>query len=349
MLFPSRTTPRHRRGRSLLAAVALVATPMATVAAGPTSGYPQGTTIRPGSLERGADTPLLHREGRAIVDGPLRIRLDAPHLDLLGRSAHDYVVLTSDENYENARLVRVDRAGTTTTLRRLGNVTPEAHLSPTGARVLLATSTQRAGTRLQVVETRSGDVLRTRTFLGPVQVLAHGRRRAVLTEWTGRRTRTFWWNPARNTTRRISDHPGYRADIPQNRLGLWLGDPYTGGCQKLVRLDRPRTLVWRSCSEIVFELSPDAERMVTGHILSDGPGPRVIQVRREDGRLLRTYRSEWFGFWRWETDRRLLLQVGGKESVAAVRCTLRGCQRASRLFPREGRDPWQVMRWQLPG
>jgi hypothetical protein len=349
MLFPSRTTSRRRRGRKLLAAAALVATPAALLAAAPASGYPQGTTIRPGSLERGADTPLLHREGRTIVDGPLRIRLDAARVDLVGRSAQDYVALTFDQNHENARLVRVDRAGTTTTLRRLGNVSPEAHLSTTGARVLLATFTRRAETRLQVVDTRSGDVLRTRTFPGPVQVLAHGRRRAVLTEWTSRRTRTFWWNPRRNETRRISDRPGYRADLPQNRLGLFLGDPYTGGCQKLVRLDRPTTLVWRSCSEIVFELSPGGERMLTGHILSDGPGPRVVQVRRGDGSLLRTYRSEWFGFWRWETERRLLLQVGGTESVAAVRCTLRGCERASKLFPREGRDPWQVMRWQLPG
>jgi hypothetical protein len=349
MHLPSRTTPRRRRVRTLLAAIALVTTSSAAVAAAPASGYPEGTTIRPGSLERGADTPLLHREGRTIVDGPLRIGVDASRIDLLGRSAQDYVLLTFDENYENVRLVRVDRAGTATTLRRLGNVSPEGHLSTNGARVLLATFPPRAGTRLQVVDTRSGDVLRARTFQAPVQVLAHGRRRAVLTEWTSRRTRTLWWNPVRNTTRPISDRPGYRADIPQIRLGVWLGDPSIGGCQKLVRLDRPRTQVWRSCTDIVLELSPSAERMVTGDILSDGPGPRVIQVRRGDGSLLRTYRSEWFGFWRWETDRRLLLQVAGKEFVAAVRCTLRGCERASRLFPREGRDPWQVMRWQFPG
>jgi len=351
MQLPSRNAPRLRTAHVLLTAAtaALVALPLTAVAVAAVDAYPGGTTIRPGSLERGPDTPLLHQEGRAIVDGSLRIRVDATRLGLLGRSGVDYVATTSDENDENVRLVRVDREGTVTRVRSLGNLSPEAHLSATGARVALESWTRRDGTRVQVVDTRSGLVVRSRAFGGPVEVLSHARRRLVLSEFTSERTRTFWWNPFSNTTTRISRLPGYRADIPQNRLGLFEGDPYSGGCQRVVRLDRPSTMVWRSCSEIVFELSPDAGRMVTGHILSDGPGPRVIQVRRGDGRLLRTYRAEWFGSLRWETDRRLLMQVGGTKAVAAVRCTLRGCERASKLFPRNGREPWNVMRWSFPG
>ena len=347
----SRNAPRLRPARALLTAATAVVVALPLTAGAVTAGgaYPEGTTIRPGSLGRGPDTPLLHREGRVIVDGSLRIRVDATRLDLLGRSGDDYVATTSDESYENVRLVRVDREGTVRRVRSLGIVGPEPHLSATGARVALESWTRRDGTLIRVVDTRSGQVVRSRAFGGPVEVLSHARRRLVLSEFTSERTRTFWWNPFHDTTTRISRLPGYRADIPQNRLGLFEGDPYSGGCQRVVRLDRPSTRLWRSCSEIVFELSPDARRMVTGHILSDGPGPRVIQVRRSDGRLLRTYRAEWFGFLRWETDRRLLMQVGGAKTVAAVRCTLRGCERASKLFPRDGREPWNVMRWGFPG
>lgn len=51
------------------------------------------------------------------------------------------------------------------------------------------------------------DPVRNRIFAGPVEVLEHGRRRLVLTQFTSERTRTFWWNPFTNETARISGLP----------------------------------------------------------------------------------------------------------------------------------------------
>ena len=44
-----------------------------------------------------------------------------------------------------------------------------------------------------------------------------------------------------------------------------------------------------------------------------------------------------------KTDQRLLLQVGDRRTVAVARCTVRRCERISRLYRTRGREPWTVM------
>jgi hypothetical protein len=221
-------------------------------------------------------------------------------------------------------------------------------LDDTGFRFVVVGYPRDGRARLTVRDSVTGEVVRSRSFPYAVDVLDYSEGRMVLSEFTSARSRTFWWNAESNSTGRISKRPSYFADIAANRLGQFLGDPYQGGCQRVVKLSRPGVEVWRSCRDRVFSVSPDARRMVTGHILTDGPGPRVIQVRAGGGRVLETYRSEWFGFMEWETNRKLLLAASGPSSVAAVRCTLAACERASKTYKRDGRDPWEVMRWAFP-
>ena len=59
---------------------------------------------------------------------------------------------------------------------------------------------------------------------------------------------------------------------PPASFGVYLGDPYMDGCQKVMALSAPRTRLWRSCDDRVLEFSPNGKRMVTTHILSDGAG-----------------------------------------------------------------------------
>lgn len=80
----------------------------------------------------------------------------------------------------------------------------------------------------------------------------------------------------------------------------------------------------------------------------DGPPPGLVQVRAAGGRVLDTYRAEWFGAIHWENDRRLLLQAAGRKAAAMTRCTLRSCERISPVRRVGDRDPSEAMPiWQF--
>jgi hypothetical protein len=350
MNLMSRTRPRRRLARTLTvtAAAALLVAPLAATAPANAGGdEPQRTTIRPGDLPRGEDTALLHTERNEIVDGNRRIRLAAAHVTLLGRHGRTYIATTSNRDFESWRLLRVRRDGTTKTLLRRTGSGPELYLDDTGFRFVVVDQ-RREQTRMRVRNSLTGEVVRSRSFPGPVRVLDYSEGRMVLSEFTSERTRTFWWNAESNAQAHISGRPSYFADITANRLGQLLGDPYQGGCQKVVKLSRPSVKVWRSCRDRVFEVSPNAQRMVTGHILTDGPGPRVVRMRTGTGRLLATLRAEGITFLVWEDDRRLLLGASGKRAAAAVRCVPAECERASKLYPRDGKSAWGTLPWTVP-
>ena len=181
-------------------------------------------------------------------------------------------------------------------------------------------------------------------------MLDFGVRRMVLGQWQQGDTPagTFWWNPFTDRTPRIARHSGYFADVSADRVGVFLGDPYRGACQKVMTLRRPRTTLWRSCTDRALAVSPGGDRLVSSHILADGPGPNLVQVRARHGRVLDTYRAVWFGTLHWEDDRRLLLQVAGRKVAAMTRCTVRRCERISEVYPIRNRDPWDAMPiWQF--
>jgi hypothetical protein len=203
---------------------------------------------------------------------------------------------------------------------------------------------------VRAVNARTGRLVADRRFRGWIDLEDYGVHRMVLSEWGNKRTRTFWWNPVTNRQTRISGHPAYVADVAANRLGLITKDAPDGRlCQKVVPFSNTSTTVWRSCRYRALEFSPDGRRMVTTHILADGPGPIWLQLRNDHGRLRATYRAELFGSIAWENRRSVLLQTAGSKYAAMVRCTLGdGCERASRLYRARRLDPFAAMAWSFP-
>lgn len=335
------------------AALALVPgallTSSAESAAAVDDGYPRGTTLYPGSLARGADTPLLHMAEEVIVDGSTRVSVrGVPNVWLLGRIDRDYLIQSAAADFSRYTVQLVHRNGDRRVLQRFGDQTTVS-VSADGRHLALATP-DRPNTRIRVVETRSGELVRRRTFASyGAEVSDYGVRRMVV---TGLRNRTFWWDPVTNQLSLIVARPA-SADISADRLVVRVPHPKVSyqECQRTVRLSRPSVVLWRSCRDTPLTFSPDGSRMVTLYIESDGIGPDVVQVRRQGGKVLRTYRAPlYFGFIEWETNRRLLLQPVGKRYVAAVRCDIAGgCRRASRLYRSPGTyDPPRAMRWSFP-
>ncbi|HEX6515233.1 MAG TPA: hypothetical protein VF049_06650 [Nocardioidaceae bacterium] len=331
---------------ALLGAAAMLGT--TAMAPATASGDDPGTiTLRPAKLTRGAPTPVLHGERTTIVDGKTRIRVPVDgDMEVLGRSGRAYVVSVTGPD-ENWQLLRVTRSGDVRLLRK-GTDYVGPQLSLDGRAV--ATAHQGQGTtRVRVIRARTGELIRSRTFRGYVGIGDYGVHRMVLTEWDNQRSRTFWWNPSTNQTRRISGHPAYVVDVAANRLGLMTKDTPERLCQKVVPLTATSTTLWRSCHYRALEFSPNGHRMITSHILADGPGPLVVQVRGSHGRLQASYRSQLFGSLTWENRRSVLLETAGRKYAAAVRCTAgSGCERVSRLR-RVGRfDPFARLAWSFP-
>jgi hypothetical protein len=117
-------------------------------------------------------------------------------------------------------------------------------------------------------------------------------------------------------------------------LATYTGDPYDGGCSVLRTLSEPREVLTRSCSERVHAVAPSGRRVATVHILSDGLGPRQVNVRGDHGRLRARYQvAGWFGQVEFETNKALLLESTGRHKQALVRCDGADCERATRLRP----------------
>lgn len=337
------------------AAATLMAAPLAVAAADPAwaglqRDRPSGMTLHPARLARGESTPLFHTDGRVLVDGDRRIRLQQRQgrwVDPVGRSGRDYLVLTTSTDFGVWKLLRVDRAGDATVLAGGGEpVVEAAWASADGSHVALVRHGQ-ARTRVTVRDSRTGALLRHRGFRGYLEPLDYGRRRMVLTQWPGERSRTFWWDPHDNRQVRISRRPGLAANVPANRVALHYPRG-TDDCLRVARLSAPRRTLWRTCRDQVVSFSPDGRRMVTSGE-GDDHRPPFLQVRRGDGRLLATYRARQFGFVEWESRRSVLLETVGAKVTAAVRCRPgHGCERASRLHQQPGGRPTQ-MDWSFPG
>ncbi len=322
---------------------ALVAAPLAATSA-TADDYPEGETVNPAALDRGPATPLLRLVDRTILDGGARVTVNgAANVSLVGRSGEDYLVITSDENYENWQLQRVSASGEQTSVAGGPAAQPTGTLADGGDHVVLE-GYRRNGSVLRVLDAVTGEQVARRDF-PYVSVLDFAERRMVVGQWESRSSsaRTFWWNPFNDRVAKIAGKAGYIADIAADRVGVFTADPYLGGCQKVMTLSTPRETVWRSCDDVVMAFSPTAERMVTSYILTDGAGPSMLQVRGAEGRLLDTYRARWFGTIHWENDQRLLLQAATRKTVAMTRCTLKKCERISKLHRTDGRDPWNVM------
>lgn len=334
-----RLTPRLSltAGTALVVAL-LTAAASSAVTVRPTETEPSAArsaatvTIRPGELPRGANPQVPW-----VFDGTLlhgSVRVDVPDDSwLLGASGDDYLLLRPGN--DTSRVVRVAPDGSRTRVLEMP-ATHQVHLSTDGATLIRTAQRRVEGdwrTVLHVHDPVTGDALDRRRFGGIVDVLDADGGLAVLGSWTPRE-RTFLWDLAADTTRRLVRQTGYIADLRADRLGTFTKDPYLDGCTVLRRLSAPGEVLSTSCDERAAAISPSGRRVATIHILSDGLGPRDVSVRRDTGRKLVDYRvAGWFGRIDFETDRALLLDANGRNRSAVVRCDGATCERATRTRP----------------
>jgi hypothetical protein len=310
----------------IAATVLALAGPVASPAAAATPTV----ELKPRSLERGADVPDPHVEGRVLRDGSTRIAFDAARVRLLGTSGRWYVVHLARKDGTHARVVRADATERTEVVVR-GLDDRQVLLSDDGKDLVTSPEVTRRASTVVVRNVRSGEVVGNRVFRGAVNLLDADRGRAVLGAWGPRRT--FWWNYRSDTTEHIANRVGYAADLAAGRVASLTGDPYRGGCSVVTDLaDRP-TVLSRSCDHQVAEFSPDGRRMAVIPILTDGLGPTEVTVSRTDGgaALTRYEAPSWFGSLHWESGTSLLLDTYGRRSWATVRCDGTTCDRASDL------------------
>lgn len=319
---------RSRSSRLLVPAVlalaVLAGAPSAALV--PTAvGTAPETTIRPATLERGANPAVPQLLGRTILDGDVRVKVAAGEVQLIGKSGDEYVVLVHPRN-ASARVQRVAADGTRETIRK--DVRGDVALSRDGLQVF--ENVLRDGGERTVVTVRSaetGERQARRGFRGYVRVLDADEERAVLGGSSP--SRTLWWHTRTDGTSRISGREGYFADIRADRVATMSG---TGEdlCSVLATLPPQAEVLWRSCRRAVVASSPNGRRLVTTHVYSDGP-VSSLQVNGDHGRLLASYDiAGSLGLATWETDRAMLVQAFGTRKAAIVRCELADCERASR-------------------
>jgi len=316
---------KHR----LVAAIAASAAVLLTYAGSATAG---STELKPAQLERGADPAIPYViDFKVLVDGDVRIKF-ANNVFLHGKSGDDYVVTTLNQDTGATRTQRVSPTGERTVLASGTNL-GEMVLSTNGSRLAAVHGGNRSST-LTVYNTVTGAKVHTKSLpYAWVQALDFHGDRLVLSTFTSWATRT-WIYSLRDGFRRVVVHKaGSLADFGSDRIAYYTADPYEGGCLKLAKLSDASQVIWRSCSDRIAALSPDASRMATIHILSDGIGPNRVTVRGPHGGALATYTANWFGNIEWETNRALLLDTNGTDYAATVRCTPTGCERATKLSP----------------
>jgi hypothetical protein len=297
--------------------------------ASPASAMP-AITLTPGSLSRGADVAIPHLDGKTVVDGTVRVKVKAPTVRLLGKSGADYVVATGNKQGGHGRIFRVAADGSRTLLAR-ANVF-QTILAGDGGRLVATKIGRSAKTTITAYDATTGAKLASRKFKGYSSTLDAEADRVLV----GDQRRTFIWTTSTDSIAVVNRDFGYAGDLSSDVVASFTKDPYNGGCTVVTRITSG-TRLWKSCTEAVAVFSPDASRIATTGILSDGPGPGRIDARTISGKHLGRYqvRSGWFGEITWESPTALLLQVNGARKAFTARCTGTACERASDLRPAE--------------
>jgi hypothetical protein len=316
--------------RPLSRSVVAVATAalVSTLAAAPATAEPAITLTR--DLPRGADITVPHLEGHTVVDGSVRVTVDAPQVRLLGKSGPSYVVGTTSKQGGRGRIYRLAADGTKTLLAK-------AHpfmsiLSGDGTTLVTNHVGRTAVTRVTVYDVATASQ-KARADLRDYSIALDAQSDRII---LGSVKSTKIWTISTSHITRVSRDPGYVADLTADVVGTFTKDPYDGGCSEVRRISSG-VLLWRSCTEQVAAFNADASRIATIAILSDGPGPGRVDARTISGQHLGRYqvRSGWFGQISWESPTALLMEVNGARKAFTARCTGTDCERATDTHPAE--------------
>ena len=281
-------------------------------------------------LARGPAVAVPHVEGATVVDGDLRIQVDAEFLRYVGKSGSSYVVEAGDQASGPSRIVRVAADGTVTRLARWYGSSP--HLADDGQRLVTTRHRRDATSTIKVRSATSGAPIAQRTFRGYVTALDVAGDRVLL----GGNKRTMLWHADVDTVDVLSRDGGYDGDLGADVVAGF--DPSTatdeGACTR-IRSVSTGHVITTMCDDLVLEFNADASRMVTTGRYLDGP-IGVVRVRTIDGRVLARYhatKERNIADFRWETTTALLLEVLGNRRSGTVRCTGSSCELAGQTLP----------------
>lgn len=307
-----------------LALLSPLAAAVPWVDAAPSDG--DTVTVRAAHLERGPDIAVPHVKGRTIIDGDVRVRVDADWVFLLGASGDGYVVDASRDGRNRIVLVTPDGEE-----RALIKGSPaQVRLSSDGETLaVVGRFTRRSVVRVH--SAADGALLAREKFGSYPAVLDVDDERVIV---AGSDDGAIDYDYRTDTRRLLTEKFVYAADLATDRLAYFTSDPWDDGCSVVTRLARPTAILWRSCEERVHGFSPDGARIATVHKMSDGAGPGQVWQRSVRGRLIGSYRVRgYFGAIRWESTRDLLLDAWGRKKGATVRCSSGSCERATAVRP----------------
>lgn len=316
------------RTAALLAAATLTA---GLVTAVPAHATPSGTgdrvrvtTVDPATLARGSDPSVPHADRGWFVAGDVRVKL-GKYATYLGRSGSAWIVAGYRARTNVNEIVRVERDGSTTVLRR-GVDASQAVVSKDGSRLYTAKlSPKTRRTIFRVFDATTGERTSRRVLSGYAQLLAATRNRAYLSDDA---LGTYTLNSQGKRRRAVSSERAVLVDLRNDLMQTFTGDPYQNGCARVVRVSDPTDEVWKSCAERVEAFNTDGTAFATVDLLSDGIGPGLVQTRLLDGTLTGRYTTNWFGTIGWESPDTLLVVANGPTKAALVRCTDEVCENA---------------------
>jgi hypothetical protein len=312
-----------------IAAVAagLAATLVAALVAAPASAVPT-TTLNPAKLPRGADVAIPHLEKKTVVDGSVRISVQAPLVRLLGKSGTGYVVGTAKGDGTGGRFYRYEANGTSVPLMR-ANIYM-SRLSGDGQTVVSVRIPAQRKSIVSAWSATTGDLVAQHTFRDYVDVSDAEGTKVLLGGW---KIGTRLWDTSSDAVALVTKRITSAADLSADVLASYTGDPYDRGCIVVSSISHPGKRLWKSCDERVEAFNSDGTRMATVDILSDGIGPSWVGARTITGQKVGAYRVRdgWFGEIGFETTTALLLRTNGPRKAATVRCTGTTCERASDL------------------
>jgi hypothetical protein len=326
---------RHPRTRvtltALLAALLAIGTMTTAFLTAPAQAA-GSVTIRPENLPRGAEVRGAHLASvgsKTIIDGDVRVTVEADYVHLIGKSGTSYVVYV--RRGQVSSVVRVGPGGSERVVAADAGVGPV--LASDGGLLAVTRSASAARTTIDIIKVSTGSTVLSRTFSGAKSVLDIRGSRAILDSGGSGVLGTYSWDLGTGRTTLLTRRTGSAADLRTGLLATYDKAPYDGGCSILTTIAQPSKTLWRSCSERVESFSPDGRRISTVYILSDGVGPAVVRTRSTRGYLLASYKIDG-GYSvgeRWESDKALLIGAYGRDKAATVRCTGSTCVRATAL------------------